>query len=242
MTKYALITGGTKGIGKAVALSLAEAGYDLLLTYYGDTDEEVRAAETACKHFGGRVSLLEADIAAKQSIDNIFRFISIHSIQINTIVFNAGLTYRASFEEITLPDWERQFFANVHFPVFLLQKIVDRIKPGGCVVFTGSLMGIEPHATSLSYGVTKSTVHALTKNLVKFMAPYRIRVNAVAPGFVDTDWQKNKPEAIRRNIESKLAAGRFCTPGEIADVYKLLIENQYFNGKIIVCDGGYSYK
>jgi 3-oxoacyl-[acyl-carrier protein] reductase len=103
-------------------------------------------------------------------------------------------------------------------------------------------MGIEPHASSLSYGVTKSAVHALTQNLVKFMVPYQLRVNAIAPGFVDTDWQKNKPEDVRRNIENKIALGRFCMPEEIAEVYQMLIENKYFNGEIITFDGGYSYK
>ena len=242
MDKNALITGGTKGIGKAVAICLAKAGYNLLLTYYSDTKEEIQAAETACKSYGVNVTILEADISDKQSIEDISRFLLTESIKFDAVVFNAGLTYREKFENIVLSEWERMFFANVHFPVFLLQKIVDRIKPAGSVVFTGSLMGIEPHATSLSYGVTKSAVHALTKNLVKFLTPYHIRVNAIAPGFVDTEWQKNKPQEIRRNIENKLALGRFCTPEELADVYKMLIENQYFNGEIIVVDGGYSYK
>jgi 3-oxoacyl-[acyl-carrier protein] reductase len=132
--------------------------------------------------------------------------------------------------------------ANVNFPVFLLQKIIKRIKKGGSVVFTGSLMGIEPHSVSLAYGVTKSAVHALVKNLVKFLAPYDVRVNGVAPGFVDTEWQKNKPTEIRRNIENKVALGRFCEPMEVAEVYLMLIENTYFNGEIVVIDGGYSYK
>ena len=94
----------------------------------------------------------------------------------------------------------------------------------------------------LVYGVTKSAVHALVKNLVKFLAPYSIRVNGVAPGFVDTDWQKNKPAAIRKNIENKISLERFCEPREVAEVYKMLIDNSYFNGEIIVVDGGYSYK
>ena len=103
-------------------------------------------------------------------------------------------------------------------------------------------MGIEPHATSLSYGVTKSAVHALTKNLVKFLTPYGVRVNAVAPGFVDTDWQKNKPVEIRRNIEAKVAMGRFCHPDEVAEIYRMLIENNYMNGSVVVVDGGYAYR
>jgi len=242
MAKNAFITGGTKGIGKAVAICLAKAGYDLLLTCYADTTEEIQTTETACKSYGVNVAVLEADIADKQSIEVVNKFITANAITFDAVVFNAGLTYRSTFENMELAEWERIFFANVHFPVFLLQQIVGHIKPAGSVVFTGSLMGIEPHATSLSYGVTKSAVHALTKNLVKFLTPYHIRVNAIAPGFVDTEWQKNKPQEIRRNIENKLAAGRFCTPDELADVYLLLIENQYINGEIIVVDGGYSFK
>jgi 3-oxoacyl-[acyl-carrier protein] reductase len=115
-------------------------------------------------------------------------------------------------------------------------------KRRGSVTFTGSLMGIEPHSVSLAYGVSKSAVHALVKNLVKFLLPYDIRVNAVAPGFVDTDWQKTKPVEIRKSIESKIAVGRFCAPEEIAEVFLMLIENHYFNGEIVVVDGGYLYK
>ncbi len=143
-----------------------------------------------------------------------------------------------------MEDWERVFFGNIHFPVFLLQRVVAAglIEKGGSVVFTGSLMGIEPHSVSLAYGVTKSAVHALVKNLVKFLSPYEIRVNGVAPGFVDTEWQKTKPVEIRQNMERKVSLGRFCTPEEVADVYQMLIENNYFNGEVIVVDGGYSYK
>jgi 3-oxoacyl-[acyl-carrier protein] reductase len=77
---------------------------------------------------------------------------------------------------------------------------------------------------------------------VKFLAPRGIRINAVAPGFVDTEWQKNKPSEVRRSIESKIALGRFCDPDELAALYALLIENSYINGEIIIADGGYSYK
>jgi len=242
MAKFAFITGGTKGIGYAVAICLAKAGYDLLLSYGPDTETEVYTAVSTCSGYGVNVDALHADISCPKSIAAITKYLSEQDIVMDAVVFNAGLTYKETFEKMEPAEWERIFFANVHFPVFLLQQIVGRIRPRGSVVFTGSLMGIEPHASSLPYGVSKAAVHALTKNLVKFLAPYHIRVNAVAPGFVDTEWQKNKPEEIRRNIEQKLALGRFCAPEEIAGVYQMLIENNYFNGEIIVVDGGYSYK
>jgi 3-oxoacyl-[acyl-carrier protein] reductase len=242
MDKHAFITGGTKGIGKAVATRLAQSGYHLLLTY--GTDDVAAQTVSAClqAQYNIKVHTLRADISERNVIEDIMRYISESSLKLDAVVFNAGLTYREPFESMNPAEWERVFFANVHFPVFLLQQLVKYMNPGGSVVFTGSLMGIEPHAASLSYGVTKSAVHALTKNLVKFLTPYRIRVNAVAPGFVDTDWQKSKPEAIRRSIENKIALGRFCDPDELADVYKMLIENSYFNGEVVVADGGYSYK
>ena len=186
--------------------------------------------------------MLQADITQKESIDRIENRLNDSGVKLDALVLNAGTTYRTTFEEMNLAEWERQFFANVHFPVFLLQRIVGRMQRGAAVVFTGSLMGIEPHATSLSYGVTKSAVHALTKNLVKFLTPYGVRVNAVAPGFVDTDWQKNKPVEIRRNIEAKVAMGRFCHPDEVAEIYRMLIENNYMNGSVVVVDGGYAYR
>ncbi len=242
MDKWVLITGGTKGIGRAVAQCLAKAGYQLILTYASDSV----AAEETCmalrKAHGVTVELLRTDITDPHAVEVVDAFLRREQRRLDAVVLNAGITCRDPFEQIQPGDWLRVFQANVHFPVFLLQRIVDLLNEKGSVVFTGSLMGIEPHSVSLAYGVTKSAVHALVKNLVKFMAPYGLRVNAVAPGFVDTEWQKTKPKEIRQNIERKVALGRFCDPDELAEVYKMLIENSYFNGEIVVVDGGYAYK
>ncbi|HIX86728.1 MAG TPA: SDR family oxidoreductase [Candidatus Parabacteroides intestinigallinarum] len=242
MDKWILITGGTKGIGRAVASCLAKAGYNLIVTYASDEEVAEKVSGELRDAFGVNVYSVRADISDRRSINAIDAFLAETDIRLDGLVFNAGLTCREPFERLTFEDWDRVFFANVHFPVFLLQRIVNRIRKGGSVVFTGSLMGIEPHSVSLAYGVTKSAVHALVKNLVKFLVPYEVRVNAVAPGFVDTEWQKTKPAEIRRNIESKVSLGRFCDPDELAEVYKILIENSYLNGEVVVVDGGYSYK
>lgn len=242
MTKFALITGGTKGIGKAVAQILAKAGYNLILTYGNDVEAAQFVQAEFTEKFNTEIFILQADITSEKSIQVIFDFLESKDIRLFSLIFNAGITSRTRFEDIKQEEWERVFYANVHFPVFLLQKILSRIEIGGNVLFTGSLMGVYPHSVSLSYGVTKSAMHALVQNLVKFMAPYKIRVNAIAPGFVDTDWQKTKPAEIRRNIENKIALERFCDPDELAEIYKLIVENNYLNGEIITVSGGYSYK
>lgn len=243
MEKWVLITGGTKGIGRAVAECLAKSGYQLVLTFASDVEAAERARTELASHYGVEVHALQADNAdITMSVELINRHLEERQLYLDAIIMNAGQTCRDAFEEIRWEDWERVFRANVHFPVFLLQRVVGRIRKGGSVVFTGSLMGIEPHSVSLAYGVTKSAVHSLVRNLVKFLVPYEVRVNGVAPGFVDTEWQKTKPAEIRRNIERKVALGRFGEPEEVAEVYKMLIENKYFNGEIVVVDGGYSYK
>ncbi|MDR2840113.1 MAG: SDR family oxidoreductase [Paludibacter sp.] len=242
MNKFALITGGTKGIGRAIAECLAEDNYNLLLTYSTDSATASTVAAEIKRKFAVSVECIKADIRSKTSIDSIADYLTGKDIKIDALILNAGTTLRKNFEDLTLEEWEGEFFANVHFPVFLTQKIIHQFNPSGSVVFTGSLMAVHPHAMSLTYGVTKSAVHALVKNLVKFLAPYDIRVNGVAPGFVDTEWQKAKPAEIRQSIESKIACKRFCQPAEVAQIYKMLITNRYFNGEIVVADGGYSYK
>lgn len=242
MSRTAIVTGATKGIGKAVCIRLLQEGWTVLVTYANDSETATVVSAEYSKIAPGRVFMLQADNSDLSSIDRIDDFLMEKNLTIDAVIFNAGMTDRSDFHTIKPENWEKVFTANVHFPVFLLQKIYPRLNEFGSVTFTGSLMGIQPHSVSLVYGVTKASVHALVKNLVKFFTDKQIRVNAVAPGFVDTEWQKTKPAEIRKNITNKVASGRFCKPEELTDVYLLLINNQYMNGEVIVCDGGYSFK
>ena len=217
-------------------------GYHLLLTYSTEKTIALQSCAVLRNDYKVDATAIHADSSKSEAIEAVFNHIQHNNIRLDVIVFNAGITCRDSFIEMKYEDWARIFYANVHFPVFLLQRLFGTINNGGSVIFTGSLMGILPHAQSLSYGVTKAAVHALVKNLVKFLAPRQIRVNAVAPGFIDTAWQKNKPVEIRTSIEQKIALERFGDPDELAGIYQLLVENTYVNGEIIIADGGYDYK
>lgn len=142
MDEFILITGGTRGIGKAVASCLGKTRYNLILTYASDqaTAEEVRSE--LVRRFDIQVSILRADISDRDTVGVIGSFLEENRLRLNGLVFDTGMTCRDPFEELSFEDWDRVSFANIHFPISLLQKIVGRINKGGSIVFTGSLMGI----------------------------------------------------------------------------------------------------
>lgn len=238
--KNAIVTGATRGIGLATAEMLLKEGYHVTVTYAFDED-----SVQPCKDRLGKVSqafeILWVDQTNKQEMHD-FALMMRKKRHIDCIVCNAGMTLRNSLQDIVEDDWERVMQMNVNSNVYLIRDLFDVIPGGSRIVFTGSLMGILPHSVSLSYGVTKAAVLALAKNLVKSFEGTDTTVNAIAPGFVETDWQKNKPLEIRKNIYNKTAIKRFATPEEIADAVRFCINNAFVNGSIIEVSGGYCYK
>jgi len=240
--RYSIVTGGTKGIGKEICRKLLMKGLSVIAV---DNNEDVSALVTKQefeKAFPNLFHIIKCDLSDTNNITNLFSEVTSITQSIDVLILNAGITVRKGVEDITLEEWEMVMAVNVTTPLFLIQRLLPLLSTGSNIIFTGSSMAVFPHSVSLSYGVTKSAVHALVKNLVKFLAPLGIRVNCVSPGFVDTEWQKEKPQPIRDNIENKISLKRFAEPEEIASAFMFIIDNQYLNGEIISIDGGYSYQ
>lgn len=230
--KYAVVTGGTSGIGFGVAKMLLSKGYYVFATYVGKPLEE-------------KFENFEAIPTDQSNRDEVYNFISYvkrEAKYIDCIVCNAGLTIRKSFTEMQDKDWYKMMDIAVNSHYIMIREFFPQIPAGSRILFTGSQMGLNPHATVLAYGVTKAAVHALTKNLVKEFEGTGTTVNAVVPGFVDTPWQKEKPEEIKQNIYRKTAIHRFASIDEIVDAYRFCIDNPFVNGSLIEINGGYSYK
>lgn len=230
--KYAIVTGGTSGIGLGVAKMLIGKGYHVFATYVGSD-------------FGQHIENFEPIKVDQSSRENVYKFIAYVKGKTNTIdciVCNAGMTIRKSFTETTDADWDKMMEVAVNSHYIMVREFFPLISSGSRILFTGSQMGLNPHATVLAYGVTKAAIHALTKNLVKEFEGTGTTVNAVVPGFVETPWQKEKPEEIKQNIYKKTAIHRFASVDEVVDAYRFCIDNPFVNGSLIEVNGGYSYK
>ena len=235
----ALVTGGTKGIGLAITKMLLTEGYIVTATYATDQQAalNVRSEFSA---LGLPIDIVHSSQEDKQQMNELVNHMKAKG-KINCIVCNAGITDRSRLIDIKDDDWERVMRVNVTSYMSLIRDLYDYISPNARIIFTSSILGIVPHSVSLAYGVSKAAVIALAKNLVKEFAGTGTTINVIVPGFVDTDWQKSKPEQLRQNICNKIAVGRFAQPEEIAEAVRFCMNNAYVNGSVVEISGGYDY-
>lgn len=230
--KNAIVTGGTSGIGLGVAQMLLGKGYKVYTTYVGDDFHSDRADFIP----------LKVNQSVRTEVYNFIQLVKEQCLNVDCIICNAGMSIRKSFTETTDEDWDNQMEVAVNSHYIIIRELFSKIPHGSRIIFTGSQMAVHPHATVLSYGVTKSAVCALAKNLVKEFEGTGTTVNAIIPGFVETPWQKEKPEEIKENIYKKTAIHRFASVDEVVDAYRFCIDNQFVNGSMIEVNGGYCYK
>lgn len=230
--KYAVVTGGTSGMGLGVAKMLVSKGYYVFATYVGPIFVET-------------IENYEAHLIDQTKREEVYRFINYvksKTDHLDCLVCNAGVSIRRGFTEMKDEEWDTMMEVAVNSHYIMVREFYPIIPNGSRVLFTGSQMAIHPHATVLAYGVTKAAVHALVKNLVKEFEGTGTTVNAVVPGFVDTPWQATKPEEIKQNIYKKTAIHRFAQVDEVVDAFRFCIDNPFINGSLIEVNGGYCFK
>ncbi len=230
--KYAVVTGGTSGMGLGVAKMLLAKGYYVFATYVGpDVEEKPENFE-----------ILNIDQSKRDDVYRFINYVKSQTDHLDCLVCNAGVSIRRGFTEMKDNEWDAMMEVAVNSHYIMCREFYPIIPEGSRILFTGSQMAIHPHATVLAYGVTKSAVHALVKNLVKEFEGTGTTVNAIVPGFVETPWQKEKPEEIKQNIYKKTAIHRFASVDEIVDAFRFCIDNPFVNGSLIEVNGGYCFK
>ncbi len=246
MRKAAIVTGSTKGIGRAIALNLIKKGYFVYINYFHDEN----AANTlrnylSTQGFNEDYAIIKADISQKDGIIKFVEKFDFKNHSLYSVILNASSNgkVRNTFGNITEDEMLKMFWSNLFAPFFLVQILADKIENEGSIIFISSHVGIYPHSTYIPYGLTKSAEISLAKMLVKEFAERRITVNTIAPAFIETNmFPGNRTIEHIESIREKIALHRFGKAEEVADAVSALIENKYINGSILSVDGGYDYK
>ena len=247
--KTALVTGASRGIGRAIASALAEAGAHVLV-HYGRSRQEAESL-VACLHSkGGRADAIGADLLAPDGATLLAK--QVRSIlvgnRLDVLVLNAGITKAARIADYTVEDFDNLFAINVRSPFFLVQQLLPVLVEGSNIIAISSAQartvagkpGLE-NPSLLAYASTKGAIETLVKNWAAILGPRGIRVNAVAPGVIDTDMSNfTKTEAGREVALGMQALKRIGKPEDVADVVAFLASDaaRWITGASIPVDGG----
>ncbi len=237
--KYALITGASRGIGKAIAKELAAQGYDLYLTCEKNTASLQSDADTFSSEYGIRCVCFSGDLCKSSYVDEIFQQITSLDVLINC----AGIAHIGLLQDMTDDEWHHVMRTNVDSVFYTCRKAIPLMlaRGGGCIINISSVWGNTGASMEAAYSASKGAVNALTRALGKELAPSHIRVNAIACGLIDTDMNSHLSSGELQEIISEIPADRIGKPEEVAAfVLHLIHAPEYLTGQVITLDGGWT--
>jgi 3-oxoacyl-[acyl-carrier protein] reductase len=238
--KTALVTGASRGIGRASALALGKAGAQVLV-HYGRAASEANAVVNQIESDGGRAYTIAADLATAEGPQKLaFDVRRIVEDRLDVLVANAGISKLALVEEMTIQDFDSLFAVNVRAPYFLVQQLLPSLRAGSSVVFISSAATHAAVSALSAYAATKGAVDTLVRHFAFILGQRSIRVNGVSPGMVETDMSIVKTDAGRQFALSIQALKRIAQPDDIADVVTFLASNdaRWITGHTLCADGG----
>ena len=246
--KTALVTGASRGIGRATASALAEAGAHILV-HYGRSAQDAESLVAGIRSKGGRAQAIQADLGTSDGATLLAKEVrSIVGERLDVLVSNAGISKAATIKDHTVEDFDNLFATNVRSPFFLVQQLLPILGEGSNIIVISSLgaravvgkPGLD-NPSILAYASTKGALETLVKNWAAILGPQGIRVNAVAPGAIDTDMSNfTKTEAGREVVLGMQALKRIGQPEDVAEVVAFLASDaaRLITGASIPLDGG----
>lgn len=239
--KTALITGGTRGIGRAIAQEFLQNGYEVILNYCRD-EESALAAQAEFNIQGYCPVLMRADVSDEKQVKEMFKEIFRIYGKIDVLVNNAGISLIRVLQDTTLYDWEQVFAVNTRGVFLCCREAVDSMicAGGGCIINVSSIWGEAGASCEAAYSASKGAVIAFTKALAKELAPSFVRVNSVSPGVIDTEMNSHLSEIEMEDLISQIPLGRLGTGEDVAKACLYLAENSYVTGEVLSVGGGFA--
>jgi len=243
----ALVTGAASGIGRSVALALARSGYDVAINYSRSESAAQSVAGEAGK-CGARTLLVGCDVSDDAGVRAMLERVRETFGRLDVLINNAGTTTETKpkdFDGMTVEEWDRVFAVNVRGVFLVTRAAVPMLRASkGCIVNTASIVGLRPGPQPLPYAASKAAVVNLTKTLAYNLGP-EIRVNAVAPGWMEGDWMqrmlKDKYEDLMSRRAKLTPLKRCVTAEDVAEsMMSLVRSNRFVTGEVMVVDGGFS--
>ncbi len=241
--KTALISGASRGIGRAIALRLAQEGANIYFNYLKSQEAALRL-EQEITALGVKVKGYQVDIKDFAAVSDWVKQTSQDFGRLDILVNNAGIIIDKALALMEKKDWQEVLDTNLGGTFNLTRAAIITLlkQKSGCIVNITSVTGLIGMPRQVNYGAAKAGIIGFTKSLAKEVAPYNIRVNAVAPGFIETDMVSGLTDKYRADVLKRIPLARFGQAKEVAGIVAFLLSERadYITGQIIVCDGGLS--
>lgn len=242
--KVALVTGGSRGIGKAIALKFASEGADVVFTYLSNK-AAAEQTEQELGQFGHRVKAYASDASSFESAHELVKQVIEDFSRIDILVNNAGITRDTLLMRMTEQQWDEVLNGNLKSAFNFTHAVVPLMarQRAGSIISLSSVVGIAGNAGQANYASSKAGIIALSTSVAKEMGSRNVRCNCIAPGFIDTDMTSSLPEELRKEWAKTIPLRRCGTPEEVANVALFLASDlsSYVTGQVIHCCGGMSY-
>ncbi len=239
--KTVLVTGGTKGIGKAIALEFLKQGCEVVINYCND-ERSALATQEEFNMLGYCPVLMRADVSDETQVRSMFReYFSIYD-KLDVLVNNAGVSLIRVIQDTTLADWNKIFAVNMNGAFLCSRAVVDRMigNGGGCIINVSSIWGEVGASCEVAYSASKGALIAFTKALAKELAPSKVRVNCVSPGVIDTQMNSDLTGDEMEQLVSQIPMGRIGYPDDVAKACVYLSEADYVTGEVLSVGGGFA--
>lgn len=238
--KIAIVTGASRGIGRAIAKILAENDYIVIANYNKSEAEAVQLKEEL-ENQNKQIDIFKADVSMRDEVKKLVDYTLNKYHKIDVLINNAGISKSKLFTDVTDSDWNKIIQNNLYSAFCVTQEVLPNMihNKNGCIINISSIWGLVGASCESIYSISKAGINAMTKSLAKELGPSNIRVNSIAPGFIDTDMNKNYSIDDINNIKQDIPLQKIGQPEDIAKCVKWLVEDEFTTGQVIALDGGW---